>query len=199
MIQTLIRNWWLLLLRGCLALVFSAMTFLMQSSAETFTLREFAMKGMVVFLGMLALIAGACTVAAGIWRASEGKWWLLMLDGIFVSSAGLLLILANRFSFWTVTQAVVVLAAATGILELATARSLRRHVPDEWFLALAGVVSLGFSLVFLLLKIEDAGRMFMWLGSYSGFGALCMLALALRLRRLRTSVHTLAQSASHSG
>lgn len=157
------------------------------------------MKGMVVLLGILALIAGACTVAAGVWRATEGKWWWLMLDGIFVSSAGLLLILANRFSFWTVTQAVVVLAAAIGVLELATARSLRRHVRDEWFLALAGVASLGFSLVFLLLKIEDTGRMLVWLGSYSGLGALCMLALAFRLRRLRSSIHLLAQSASHTG
>src|SRR5215469_5324171 len=98
MIQTLIKNWCLLLLRGLLALLFSVMAFLMQSSAETLTLREFAMKGMVVFLGLLVLIAGVCTAAAGIWRASAGKWWALLVDGVILSSAGLVLILADRFS-----------------------------------------------------------------------------------------------------
>jgi|SRR5579864_896693 len=198
MLQTLIKNWWLLLIRGLLALLFSAMAFLMQSSADTFTLREFAMKGMVVFFGMLALVAGACTAAAGIWRATTGKWWLLLCDGTIVSSAGLLLIFANRFSFWTVTQAVVVLAAAIGIIELMTARSLRRHVPDEWFLALAGVGSLGFAILFLVLKPQEPRAVFVWLGSYSSFSAFCLLALAFRLRSLRASIQRMAQSVSQS-
>ncbi|HEY6249752.1 MAG TPA: hypothetical protein VI685_07305 [Candidatus Angelobacter sp.] len=196
MIQTLVKNWWLILLRGVLALLFSAAAFLMQSSADTFTLREFAMKGMVVFFGMLALVAGACTAAAGIWRATTGKWWLLLWDGVIVSSAGFLLVFANRFSLWLVTQVVVVLAAAIGIIELAIARSLRRHVPDEWFLALAGVASLAFAVLFLVLKPEEPRPLFIWLGSYSGFSAICMLALAFRLRGLRASIHRMAQSAS---
>ena len=196
MIQTLIKNWWLLLLRGLLALLFSVMAFLMQSSAETLTLREFAMKGMVVFLGLLVLIAGVCTAAAGIWRASAGKWWALLVDGVILSSAGLVLTFANHFSFRMVTQIIVVLAAAIGVTEVAAATSLRRHIRDEWFLALAGVASFGFALVFVLLKPHEAKPMFTWLGSYSGFSALCLLALAFRLRNLRASVHDIAKGAS---
>jgi uncharacterized membrane protein HdeD (DUF308 family) len=196
MLQTLITNWWLLGLRGLLALVFSVMTFMMRSSAETFTLREFAMKGMVIFLGMLALTAGACTVAAGIWRASTGKWWLLVADGVIVSAAGLALILATSFTLETVIYILVVLAAAIGFVELLIARGLRRHLPDEWFLGLGGAASLGFAVAFLLIKPEEAGAMFLWLGSYSGFSALCMFALAFRLRGLRASIHKIAQSVS---
>lgn len=195
MIQTLIKNWWLLLLRGLLALVFSVMTFLMQSSADTLTLREFAMQGMVVFLGLLVLIAGVCTAAAGIWRASAGKWWVLLVDGVILSSAGLVLILVNHFSLHTVIQIVVVLAAAIGVTEVAAATSIRRHIRDEWFLALAGVASFGFALVFVLLKPHEPKPMFTWLGSYSGFSAFCLLALAFRLRSLRESVHKMAQGA----
>lgn len=196
MIQTLIENWWLLGVRGLLALLFSVMTFLMQSSAETLTLREFAMRGMVAFLGMLALTAGACTVAAAIWRASTGKWWLLALDGLVVGAVGLVLIVANRFTFRSVTYLVVLLAVVIGILELAVARALRRHLPDEWFLGLGGAASVGFALTFLLIRPEDPGLMFIWLGSYSGFSAICMLVLTFRLRRLRASIHKMAHSAS---
>src|SRR5579872_7020140 len=139
MIQTLIKNWWLLGLRGLLALLFSVMTFTMLDSAETFTLREFAMKGMVVFLGMLALTAGICTVAAGVWRAATGKWWLLVADGAVIAAAGFVFIYANSFTFVAVAHIVVVLAAAVGLVELAAALALRRHLPDEWFLGLGGV------------------------------------------------------------
>lgn len=198
MIETLIGNWWLLALRGVLAVIFSVITFMMRSSAETITLREFATKGTVIFLGILALAAGACTIAAGIWTATRHKWWLLVVDGLAVSAAGLVLILSNRISFQVVTSLFVALAIAVGVSELITARTLRHHVPDEWFLVLAGAASVGFALAFLWMKPEVATA-FNWLGAYSAFSAICMAALALRLRNLRRTIHRIAQSATHSG
>src|SRR5258708_116863 len=138
MIQTLIKNWWLLGLRALLALVFSVMAFLMRSSVEDFTLREFALKGMVGFAGMRAVTAGVCTVAAGAWRASAGRWWWMVVDGIVVSTAGFVLILSSKFTFRELMYVVVALATAIGVVEIATARTLRRHLKDEWFLGLAG-------------------------------------------------------------
>lgn len=199
MIQTLIKNWWLFALRSVLAAVFSVITFLMQSSAESLTLREFATRGLIVFLGMLAVAAGACTIAAGVWTSTKGKWWLLVLDGLAISAAGLLLILSNSISFRVVTYLLVILAMAIGIVELASARMLRRHVSDEWFLGLAGAVSIVFVLAFLWFKPEEPGSGFLWLGSYSGFSAACTLGLALRLRSLLKAVHRMASSASHAG
>lgn len=148
MIQTLIKNWWLLAVRAVLAALFSIITFLMLSSVESFMLREFALKGLTIFLGILALAAGICTIVAGAW-ASKGKWTLLVLDGLAVSLAGLVLMVSNSISFRTVAYLLVILATTIGILELSTARMLRRHVPDEWFLGLAGAASLGFAVVFL--------------------------------------------------
>jgi uncharacterized membrane protein HdeD (DUF308 family) len=191
MIETLIRNWWLLFLRGVLALSLAVMAFLMLSSVESFTLREFAVRGMVVFLGILAVIAGVCTIAAGMWKAANGKWWLLFTDGIVIILAGFTLILADGLTFRTVTHTIVVLATAIGVVELGIAFSIRRHVSDEWFLALGGAGSIGFALAFLLIGAEEAGPMLIWLGSYSAFSAVCMLGLSLRLRRFRASIHQL--------
>lgn len=198
MIETLIRNWWLLALRGVLAAVFSVITFIMRSSVETFTLREFATKGTVIFLGMLALVAGACTIAAGIWTATRHKWWLLVVDGFAVSGVGLILILSDRITFNLVANLLVALAMAVGVSELITARTLRHHVPDEWFLVLAGAASVGFALAYLWIKPEVATA-FNWLTAYTAFSAICMAALALRLRNLRRTIHRIAQSASNSG
>jgi uncharacterized membrane protein HdeD (DUF308 family) len=98
-----------------------------------------------------------------------------------------------------VTHLLVILAMAIGVLELSAARTLRRHVPDEWFLGLAGLASAGFAVAFLWINPEEAGRNVIWLGVYSGFSAICMLGLALRLRNLRASIHRMAEHASHTG
>src|SRR5215471_9350578 len=126
MIKTLIKNWWLLALRGVLAAMFSVAAFLMVSSAETFTLREFATKGMTVFLGLLALSAGVCTIAAGFWTVREGKSLLVAVDGLLVSAAGLLLVWSDRIVFSEIAFALMALAIMIGIVELGAARSLRR-------------------------------------------------------------------------
>lgn len=194
MIQTLIKNWWLLALRGVLAAVFSVMAFLMRSSAESITLRDFATKGMVVFLGILAVAAGTCTIAAGIWGSTRSKWWLLFLDGLAVMAVGLILIVSSRITLRMVTHLLVILAVIIGVGELVTARTLRRHVSDEWFLVLAGAASIGFAVAFPWFKPEEAGRSLIWLGTYSAFNAICMLGLALRLRSLRASIHKIALS-----
>jgi uncharacterized membrane protein HdeD (DUF308 family) len=189
LIQTLSKNWWLLALCGVLDAIISVIYLIMQDTDGPLTFH--AWNGTIVFLGKLALAAGACTIAAGIWRSTKGKCWLLVLNGLALSALGLICIYLVRFriSFRTVALLIILMALSIGIFELITARTLRRqrHVADGWFLGLAGVVSVGFALAFFALgfrwiKIEPGSHSdLLWLGSYFGFSAICMLGLALRL------------------
>ena len=196
MIQTMIKNWWLLALCGVLDAIYSVMNFFMQRPDGSLTLRTFVHnRGTLVHMGMLALAAGACTIAAGIGSSRKGKSWLLLLNGLACSALGLI------FTFWTgplafrtVALLIVVMAMSIGIYELATARTLRRHLADEWLLGAAGVASVGFASVFFAfvfrwIKLEPGSpaQTLHWLGSYFGFSAICMLGLALRLHRLGLS------------
>ena len=194
MIQTLSKNWWLLALCGVLDAIISGIFLVTQDGPLTFP----AWRGAVVFLSKLALAAGVCSIAAGIWRSAKGKCWLLALNGLALSALGLIFNLGvsgYRISFRTVALLVVVMAVSIGILELATARTLRRQRPvaDEWFLGLVGAASVGFALAFFALgfrwiKLEPGSHSdFLWLGSYFGFSAICMLGLALRLYGLDPS------------
>ena len=191
MIETLIKNWWLLLLRGIFALVLAVMTFLILPSVDTFTLRPFALRGTIMLLGMMAVAAGVCTFAAGVWRAGMGKWWLLALDGVIVTVAGVVVIQSNIITMPILIYAIVVLATGAGVIELAVASGIRRHLSDEWFLGLAGAGSIGFALAFLLVGPRDEGIMLIWLGFYSAFSAICILALSFRLRTLGLSIKRL--------
>ena len=202
MIQTLIKNWWLLALCGVLDAIYSVTNLFMQDPDGSLTFRKYAVPGTVAFLGKLALAAGACTIAAGIWKSAQGKSWLLVLNGLALCALG------SIFTFWTgplafrtIALLLVVVAMSIGIFELVIARALQRHVADEWLLGFAGAASLGFALAFFAfafgwIKLEPRPHAdFLWFGSYFGFSAICMLGLALRLRSLRAAIHRMVSSA----
>ena len=197
MIQTLIKNWWLLALCGVLDAIISVIYLIMQDTDGSLTLRTYAVESTVVFLGKLALAAGVCTIAAGIWRSTKGKCWLLVLNGLALGALGLICYQLTHYpiSFRTIALLFIVMALSIGIFELVIARALRRqrHVTDEWLLGLAGAASVGFALAFFALafrwiKLDPGSHAdFLWFGSYFGFSAICMLGLALRLHSLGPS------------
>jgi uncharacterized membrane protein HdeD (DUF308 family) len=196
MIQTRSKNWWLLALAGVFDAMLSAMNFFMQRPDGSLTLRTTVRYGGTLEeMGMLALAAGVCTIAAGIWSSGKGRFWLLMLNGLALSALGLIFTFwANRpIAFRTIALLIVVMAIGVGIYQLATARTLRPHGTGKWLLGAAGVASMGFALVFLALAFRQLNversplTDFLWFGSYYGFSATCKLGLALGPRRLGLS------------
>jgi uncharacterized membrane protein HdeD (DUF308 family) len=199
MAQTLVKSWWLLALCGVLDALFAAMIFLMASPDGSPILRTFIhSRDASSRLGVLALAAGICTIAASVWSSRKDNSWLLVLNGLACSSLGLLFTLgATRpIAFRTIALVIVIMAMSIGLYELATARTLRGHPTDERLLGAAGVVSVGFAVAFLAfvlrwIKLDPSpsAQTFHWLGSYFGFTAICMVGLALRLNGLRVHVH----------
>ena len=192
MIQTLTKNWWLLGLCGVLDAIISVFYLIIYDTSPDIL----GGNGIMVFLNRLTLAAGACTIAASIWRSAKGKSWLLVLNGLSLSAYGLMaLFWRGPLSFGFFAFLLAVTAMTFGILALAIARTLRRRVADEWFFGLAGAASVGFALSFLALAnhwIQLERRLFhpsafLWLCFYFGFSAICMLGLSLRLHKLDTS------------
>ena len=192
MIQTLGKNWWLLALCGVLEAIISVIYLVMQDTNGPVAFHGW--NGTVVFLGKLALAAGICAIAAGIWRSAEGICWLLVLNGLALGALGLIQygFVRYRISILTVALLIVLMATSAGGLELVAARSLRRRLrgADGWLLGLAAAASAGFVVAFLGLgfrwiSLAPGSHLdLLWLGAYFGFSAVCMLGLALRLHRL---------------
>jgi hypothetical protein len=187
-----IRNWWLLALCGLLCAIISVTYFVIYT--YTALGPNFSgTYGTVMLLQRLTAAAGACTIAAGIWRPVKGKSWLLILNGLAFSAQGLIPFLWKGFiSFRVFALLVVVMATAFGILAFSIARTLRSHGADKWFFGSAGTASVGFALAFLALAsrwIQLERRpvhpsLFLWFSVYFGFSAICMVGLALYLHRL---------------
>jgi uncharacterized membrane protein HdeD (DUF308 family) len=128
----------------------------------------------------------------------ESEWWLLLADGLGACIAGGVAIAAPDLTFLHLVHLIGLWALFLGLAELIMARKLRRHVPDEWFLALAATASLAFGLYLWFSRYLQLHQLLSWLGAYALFNACTMVALGLRLRKLRSLAHLAAQHAASS-
>src|SRR5579864_4297194 len=88
LICELTKTWWLLTLCGVLDAMQAAMNLLMLNADGSFALRRFGLANAVWDMGVLALAAGACAIAAGVWNAGRNHSWLLSLHGLALGSFG---------------------------------------------------------------------------------------------------------------
>lgn len=72
MIRMLIKNWWLLLLRGILAVAFAILIFVFLPFVPAPLLRELAFAGLVMIFALFAIVTGAITIAAAVRGAGQG-------------------------------------------------------------------------------------------------------------------------------
>jgi uncharacterized membrane protein HdeD (DUF308 family) len=204
MTQTLIKNWWLLALCGVLDAMYALINLFMLDPDGSLTLRKWLGPGTVVDLGELALAAGVCTIAFGVWSGGKGKSWLLALNGAALSVYGLVSLSSlprHRISFLPFALLFVVMALSIGVFAFATAQNLRRHNLDKWLLSLAGSASIVFALGFLvlgfgLIRLGQPPAFLIWMSSYFAFSALCMIGMGLRLNSMRVAVHRIATHAA---
>src|SRR5258708_32827151 len=117
MIQTLSRNWWLVALCGALNAGIAVLYFVMGDSQAPLTFHTW--QGTVLLLGRLALAAGVCTIAAGVWRPAKGVSWLLVVNGLAGGTLGLVYrgVFGNKSSFRSIALLIVAMASSLGMLE----------------------------------------------------------------------------------
>lgn len=174
MFDELIRRWWIIALRGIVAVVFGVAAFL--APRETMAL-------LALLFGVFAFADGVFTVGAGL----SVNWLSLFLEGVVGMIVGILTWLAPSFrEFWFV-ELIVAWAFLTGALELVGAFRLRRFVKGamakgEWLLAASGVVSLALGAL-LTIQPNATGLAFVTvLGGYAVISGVLLLALGFNIR-----------------
>jgi uncharacterized membrane protein HdeD (DUF308 family) len=197
MMRLFVDNWWLLILRGIFALAFGMFVFSAQTLELSWLLRALALASMVELFGLFAFCAGIFTiVAAARGLGKERDWWLLLLDGVGACIAGVTAMIFPGLTFLALVRIIGVWALFVGVCELFMARKLRRHLPDEWFLVSAACGSLAFGAFLFGQWISQIHQLFLWLAFYAVFSGCAMLALGLRLGKLRGLAHLAAMHAA---
>jgi uncharacterized membrane protein HdeD (DUF308 family) len=172
---SLARFWWVLLLRGVLAILFGVMVIIWPILWWALVVASFA---------AYALLDGAFAIAAALTGRGAGHGWALLLEGMIGITAGVLTL------FWPVVTGLALLwfiaawAIATGVFEVVAAIRLRKEIAGEWLLALSGILSVLFGVALFILPAEGALALAWLIAAYALTFGVLMVALAFRLRAL---------------
>lgn len=174
MINAVARNWWMLALRGLIAILFGLATFVWPG-ITLFVL--------VLLFGAYAFVDGIfALVAAFSDRAGKQRWWVLLLEGLAGIAAGILTFLWPGMTAFVLLYLIAAWAVVTGVLEIAAAIRLRQEIEGEWLLALGGVASIIFGILLAIWPGTGALAVVWLIGSYALVFGVVMLLLAFRLR-----------------
>lgn len=168
------RHWWMVLLRGLLAIAFGVLTWVQP---------QISLAALVLVFGAYALADGVL----GVWTALSGRnehedWWVLLLWGLAGIVVGALTLWAPGLTALALLFYIAVWAVATGVLEIVAAIRLRKIINDEWWLILGGLLSVIFGV--LLMAQPGVGALtVLWLiGSYAIVFGVLLVVLALKVR-----------------
>jgi len=171
------KNWWALLLRGIVAVLFGILA--MTGPGITLAL-------LVLLFGIYAVVDGcfALFAAIGGWSHREDRW-LLLLEGFIGIGAGILTLRAPGITTEALLFFIAAWALATGVLRIVAAIRLRKEVTGEFWLALSGIASVVFA--FLVMMNPAAGALAMaWLiGWYALFLGAILVMLSIKLHNMR--------------
>lgn len=173
LLVTLARNWWMVGVRGALAILFGAV--LLLSPSVPFNV-------LVALFGGYAALDGAWAVVSALWasRRSTAGWPILFEGAASLGVAALIFTwpLVPR----ELVTAIVVWGLLTGALEILAAVRLSRVGAAYWLLGTGGVSSLFLALIILVIPHASHPHVVRALGVYSlVFGGL-IFATALFLR-----------------
>jgi len=194
MIRMLIKNSWLLFLRGILAIAFAIFIFVFLPFVPAPLLRQLAFAGLAAIFALFAFASGLLTIIAAVRGAGQGgSSWLMLADGVAVTAGGLIILLSPGLTLLHLIQIIGLTVLVVGMIELLAGIHLRRHLTDEWLLITGGVTSIAFAACLLLTRVGTVQAALTWIAIYALANGLAMMGLSLRLRSLRNSIHKLAE------
>jgi uncharacterized membrane protein HdeD (DUF308 family) len=169
----LARNWWLIALRGVLAIVFGIIALVAPLAT---------ILALVLLFSAYMLVDAVFSFVAAVRAARRGeRWGFLALSGLASLAAGVV-----AFIWPGITAAAFVLligawAIVTGMLLLAAAFRVDNYHGRLWF-GLGGAVSMLYGLVMVVAPLAGAIVLTWWLGVFALVLGVALLVVAFRLR-----------------
>jgi uncharacterized membrane protein HdeD (DUF308 family) len=185
----LAQSWWILVLRGVLAVIFGVLA----SMWPGITIASF-----VLLFGAYALIDGVSSLVAALKPpAGESRVWLI-IGGILGVLAAIVVFMMPGLSALFLFYLVAAWAIATGISQILAAIQLRKVIEGEWLLALSGALSI--ALGFFMVARPAAGLLgLIWVISmYAIVIGITLIILGFRLRSWWKG-HEKAPEFAHAG
>ncbi len=174
------RNWWALVLRGILAVIFGILIIVSPGIALT---------SLILVLGAYFFVDGIFAVAGALaHREHYQHWWLTLIEGIISIVAGIIAFVNPSLTAFTLLYVIALWAVLTGIFEIIAAVRMREVVHDEWLLAISGILSVLFGLFVIFFPGTGVLAILGIIAGYAIVFGVLLIILGFRLRSMTTHV-----------
>jgi len=168
------RNWWLLLFRGLVSILFGFVAMFWPLAT---------LVSLAVLWGIYALADGIFALGAGIaGRGPPGSRWWLILVGLFGIVAGIAAVLLPGLTAHLLLVLIGVWAVAIGAAQVVGAIAVRREIEGEWMLVVSGLLCIVLGAMIFTRPAAAAVAMLWTIGFFAMVIGFCYVALAVRLR-----------------
>ena len=174
--KLMLSYWWVLLLRGVLAILFG--------------IAAYAWPGMTLvtlltLFGAFALVDGIFNVFhAFSGRKEDERWWVLLLEGLLGIAIGVITFQAPELTATVLILYIGFWAMATGVLRIILAVRLRKEIEGEWWMALAGLAGIVFG-VFMVARPGAGALAVLWLVAiWAIVGGVCLVIFSFKVKGL---------------
>jgi uncharacterized membrane protein HdeD (DUF308 family) len=182
MLDTLIRNWWLIALRGIAAVGFGVLAIAWP---------DITVGVLVALFGAFLFVDGAFTIGAAIAEPSTDRSFYI-LRGVFCIAVGIITFAWPDLTQRTLLYIIAIWAIIFGVAEIVLALQLRKVVVGEWLAVVGGVLAVALGVLLIAFPGDGAIALVRTIGIFAildgaaliGFG-LTLLALKDRLPEVR--------------
>ena len=169
--QVVSRQSWVLIARGIFAILFGVMAFAWPGLTLT---------SLVLLYGLYCLADGFVGLAG----MSGGKLWQSILVGCVSIAAGLVTFAYPGLTALLLLYLIAAWAIMRGIFEIAAAIEFRKVIEGEFFLGLAGLLSILFGILIVMRPGAGALSIVWILGTFAILSGVMMVAVGLKVRQL---------------
>ncbi|WP_438024869.1 HdeD family acid-resistance protein [Sorangium sp. So ce233] len=174
-----VRNWWAPVVRGVLAMAFGALTL---------AVPRISLYVLVLLFGAYAFAEGVTNIVGAVRGGDERRrWWVLLLEGLVSVAVALVTLFSPRITAVALALWIGAWAVVTGALKIGAAIRLREQLEGEWLLGLAGVLSIAFGVLMIVVPGAGALALVLWIGAYALVFGIFLIALGIRLRSFCTA------------
>jgi uncharacterized membrane protein HdeD (DUF308 family) len=181
MAEILTRNWWMVVLRGVLAILFGIAAFVWPGPTVA---------ALVILFGAYALVDGIFAIGTGIagWDLSGSSRWWLVLGGIAGVIVGLITFVYPNITAEILLYFIGAWAIVTGIFEVIAAIQLRQVIDNEWLLVFSGILSVAFGVLVFVYPQASALSILWMIAIYAILFGLALIGLGFRMKGLGTAI-----------
>jgi uncharacterized membrane protein HdeD (DUF308 family) len=174
LVHVLARNWWAVLIRGIVAVIFGILAYLWPGAAWV---------AIAILFGAYALVDGIFAIVATV-RAAETqqRWWPFMVEGIVGIIIAAITFYDVRITILALYFTIAAWAFLTGIFEIVAAIELRKHIANEFWLILGGIASIAFAVLMIWFPLAGLLAVTWLIAAYAIVFGIILIALAFRLR-----------------